>query len=665
MAAEPGWLRREAGRSLARLRPRLEALFADAPADAWPPFERRLEARFPALFEALHALYGQHYDFFWQLERILATAARAWIGRPADLKELDASREADPVWFLSHRQVGAVCYVDRFAGDLAGLRAGLPHLGTLGVTYLHLMPLFRCPPGENDGGYAVSSYREVRPDLGTMAELAALARELRARGISLVLDFVLNHTADDHAWAQRAKAGDPEHQAYYLMFDDRRLPEAYLRHLREIFPDRGGDSFTWRPDVAGPAGGKWVWTTFYTFQWDLNYANPALFDAMLGEMLFLANQGVEILRLDAVPFLWKRLGTNCENLPEAHTVVQALNALTDVACPAVVFKSEAIVHPDEVARYIDPAKCHLSYNPLFMVLVWEALATRDTRLMRLCLDTRFRTAEGTSWVNYLRGHDDIGWGFADEDARELGIDGHGHRRFLNDFYTGRFPGSFARGLPFQENPRTGDCRISGTLASLAGLEKAQDEGDAREAELSVRRILMMHGLIATLGGIPLIYLGDEIAQPNDYAYRLDAATARDNRWVHRPRFDRTRLARAEADPTSPEGRVLHGLRRLLSLRASEPALSGSDMQVVRLDDRHLIAFLRRDRADRLLVVANLSEHSVVVPGPTVRRQAGTARFASLVEGGELDAAGGMAVEPYGFMVLRPLTATAPAAGPEE
>lgn len=640
-----------------RLRPRLEALFSGAHAAEWPPFRRRLDERFTALFAALHALYGDRYDFFWHLERILATAARAWIERPADLKDLDARREADPVWFLSNRQVGGVCYVDRFAGDLVGIRASVPYLRSLGLTYLHLMPLFRCPPKENDGGYAVSSYREVRPDLGTMDELADLARDLRAEGVSLALDFVLNHTADDHAWAQRAKAGDPEHQAYYLMFDDRRVPELYLRNLREVFPDRGGDAFTWRPDVAGPAGGKWVWTTFYPFQWDLDYANPDLLDAMLGEMVFLANQGVEVLRLDAVPFLWKELGTNCENRPGAHLVVQALNALTDVACPAVVFKSEAIVHPDEVARYVDPGECHLSYNPLFMVLVWDALATRDTRLMRLCLDTRFRTAAGTSWVNYLRGHDDIGWGFADEDARELGVDGQAHRRFLNDFYTGRFPGSFARGLPFQENPRTGDCRISGTLASLAGLEKAQDEGDARETEFSIRRILMAHGLIATLGGIPLIYLGDELAQPNDYAYRLDPATARDNRWVHRPRFDRPRLARAEAEPASVEGRIFHGIRRLLALRRAEPALAGSDMQVVRLDDRHLIAFLRRDGADRLLVVANLSEHRVAVPAATMLRQAGAARFASLTDQGrELDAAGaaGLTVEPYGFMVLRPL-----------
>ena len=320
----------------------------------------------------------------------------------------------------------------------------------------------------------------------------------------------------------------------------------------------------------------------------------------------------------------------------------------------MLFKSEAIVHPDEVARYVGVGECHLSYNPLFMVLVWEALATRDTRLMRLCLDTRFRTAEGTSWVNYLRGHDDIGWGFADEDARELGINGGDHRRFLNDFYTGRFPGSFARGLPFQEDPHTGDCRISGTLASLAGLERGLDEDDVEETELAVRRILMMHGLIATLGGIPLLYLGDEIAQLNDYAYRLDATTARDNRWVHRPRFDRRRLARAEAVPESVEGRVLHGLRRLLELRMASPALSGSDMQVVRLDDRYLIAFLRRGEADRLLVVANLSEHRVVVPGATTLRQTGAARFASLTEGRELDTTAGLVVEPYGFMVLRPL-----------
>jgi len=650
---DPAWIAREAARTLARLR-----LPEAVKGEAGEGFEDRLEAHFPQLFGRLHALYGHHYDFFWHLERIVETAAEAWIARKPELRAHDAARLADPDWLADHRRIGAVAYVDRFAGDLKGLETKLPHLESLGVTYLHLMPLFRTPEGENDGGYAVSSYREVDPRLGSMAELEALAGRLRAKGISLVLDFVLNHTADDHPWAEAAKAGDPEHQAFYWMFDDRTLPDRYAQNLREIFPERGGDAFVWRPDVAGPNGGKHVWSTFYPFQWDLNYANPAVFRAMAEEMLFLANRGVEVLRLDAVPFLWKAMGTACENLPEAHWVVQALNAMARIAAPALTFKSEAIVHPDDVARYVDPTECQLSYNPLFMVLLWEALATRDTALMRHGLETRFRTAPGTAWINYIRGHDDIGWGFANEDAALLGIDPGGHRRFLNDFYTGRFPGSFARGLPFQENPRTGDCRISGTLASLAGLEHALALRDETEIDLAIRRILVMHGLIMTLGGIPLLYLGDEIAQLNDYGFELDEALARDNRWVHRPAYDWARLDHAEADPSSPEGRVLAGIRHLVQLRQNEPALSGSDSQPVRLDDHHLIAFHRiafhrGAHGRRATIVANMSEHRVEVPAPTLQTWLHAERLEERVEGRIWSTESDWSIAPYAFMLLVP------------
>jgi amylosucrase len=332
---------------------------------------------------------------------------------------------------------------------------------------------------------------------------------------------------------------------------------------------------------------------------------------MAGEMLFLANQGVDVLRLDAVPFLWKERGTNCENRPEAHTVVEALNAVAAIAAPALAFKSEAIVHPDEVVRYVGPEKCRLSYNPLVMALLWEAVATRDARLLIDALERRFALPDGTAWVNYLRSHDDIGWGFADEDAARLGVRGSDHRTFLNAFYTGRFPGTFARGLPFQENPATGDCRVCGTTASLAGLEAALEAADPVLIDAAVNRILILHGIILTLGGVPLLYLGDEQAQLNDYGYAREPETAADSRWLHRPRFPLDGDQRSHDPATgSPAARVWSGLQRLLALRVATPALAGNRLRVVELTTPHALAYRREHGSDRCVVLANLSEHTL-------------------------------------------------------
>jgi amylosucrase/maltose alpha-D-glucosyltransferase/alpha-amylase len=390
--------------SLARLLPRLEARFASkVDADQWQGYLQRVHAHFPRLFGLLHGLYGHHYDFFYHLEDILSTTTQLWIDRPDELKALDASREADPHWFQSNRMVGAMCYVDQFTGDLAGLRTRVPYLTELGITYLHLMPLYKTPEGDNDGGYAVTSYRETNPRLGSMEELAELATEMRHHGISLVLDFVFNHTADEHEWAKRALAGDADHQEYYRMYPDRQQPDAFEKTIVSVFPDEHPGCFTYRSRIR-----KWVWTTFHNYQWDLNYENPAVFNHMAEEMLFLANLGVEVLRLDAVAFTWKRLGTSCENLPEAHQLIQAFNAVVRIAAPAMAFKSEAIVHPDEVAKYIGEGECQLSYNPQLMALLWDSLASRKTQLLRYAMQKRFAVPSGCTWVNYVRCHDDIG-----------------------------------------------------------------------------------------------------------------------------------------------------------------------------------------------------------------------------------------------------------------
>ena len=640
----------QAQTSLSRLLPRLEARHAEqAGPEGWATFRTRLEAHFPTLFARLLPLYGGHYDFFYHLEEILEMAARLWLTRPAELRALDATREADPRWFQSEQMMGGVCYVDLFAGNLAGIREKIPYFKELGLTYLHLMPLFLAPTGDNDGGYAVSSYRDVNPALGTMEELAALATELRHNGISLVLDFVFNHTSDEHIWAQRAQAGEREYQDYYHIFPDRTMPDAYQAHLRDIFPEQRPGSFTWRPDIPG-----WVWTTFYSFQWDLNYSNPVVFRRMAEEMLFLANQGVEILRLDAVAFIWKKLGTSCESLPEVHLLVQAFNALLRIAAPALMFKSEAIVHPDEVVRYIGLDECQISYNPLLMALLWNTLATRNVSLLQASLVERFHIDPNCAWVNYVRSHDDIGWTFDDAVADRLWINGFDHRRFLNTFYTGRFPDSFARGLPFQENPRTGDARISGTAASLAGLEQACLQDDPEQIDLAIRRILLIYGVALTIGGVPLLYFGDEVGTQNDYTYRLDPAKADDSRWVHRPWTDWERVAR-RTDPASVEGRVYQGLQHLIAIRKAHRVFGGDSHQteIIATGNPHIFGYVRQREGERVVALANFSEWEQRIPPNEIRLQGLSYQFTDLVSAGPLTLETDLVLGPYRFVWLTP------------
>ncbi|MGW9412973.1 alpha-amylase family glycosyl hydrolase [Arthrobacter cupressi] len=590
----------------ATLKQVLEALEADPglrrKGPDWKAFLARVDQYVPVLRELFASLYGSRPDWEEHLAALVVECAKSWQARPADLKELDARREAEPQWFAAGNMLGGVCYVDRYAENLEGLRGRIPYFRELGLSYLHLMPLFLAPEPNSDGGYAVSSYRDVNPKVGTMAELREVAAELRANGISLVLDFIFNHTSDEHEWARRAAAGEQEFSDYYWIFPDRTMPDAYEQTVREIFPDDHPGSFVQQPD------GRWVWCTFHTFQWDLNYANPAVFRAMAGEMMFLANQGVEILRMDAVAFIWKQLGTACESLPEAHELLRGFNAVCRLAAPSLLFKSEAIVHPDEVVQYIDPAECQISYNPLEMALGWEALATRDASLLSQALERRHNLPAGTAWVNYVRSHDDIGWTFADEDAAELGINGFDHRRFLNSFYVNRFPGSFARGVAFQDNPKTGDCRISGTTASLCGLEDGSPE--------AVRRVLLLHSIAISTGGIPLIYLGDEVGQLNDYSYAEEPGHEADSRWVHRPHYPAARYAR-RADPSTPEGAIFAGLKRMLDVRSATPELAGNPLIGFNANNRHVLGYQRPGGSRTVLVLANFADAAQHVTAQTL------------------------------------------------
>jgi amylosucrase len=593
-------------------------------------FEVRFERFFTELRDPLFALYGSDPRFADAWARLLGAVAAAAAARPDELRVLDHEREITPDWLQREQAVGYVTYVDRFAGTLSGVRERLPYLRELGVTYLHLMPLLHARPAPNDGGYAVVDYGAVDPSLGTIEDLRALASDLRAEGMALCVDLVLNHTAAEHPWTR-------EHPEYYRMFEDRTEPDAYERTLPDVFPDTAPGSFT-------QVGDRWVWTTFNTYQWDLDYTNPDVFVAMTSAMLGLAAVGVDVLRLDAAPFLWKRVGTNCQNQPEVHELLQAFRAALRIAAPAVAFKAEAIVAPRDLVPYLGTGRhegkeCDLAYHNVLMVLLWSALASGRVALMTSTLKAMPPVPPGAGWLTYVRCHDDIGWAITPEDAGRVGEDAYLHRRFLADFYAGEFPGTFARGARFQPDPRTGEARTSGTCASLAGLESAPDE---YAAELAIRRVLLLYAVAFAHGGLPLIYMGDELGLLNDPAGAADP----DNRWMHRPFMD-WHAAERRHDPATVEGRLWAGLRRLITARRStraihvqgvtEPLFTGND---------HVFGLCREQAGEALLVVANFTADPQPMSLDVVRSRGFELTGAAEVDGRDLEIA-------HDFVVLAP------------
>lgn len=589
-------------------------------------FTLRLDRSAPDLWPMLEALYAGRTDLAALRAALLRIMRAAWTARSPDLRRLDLKRDLEPDWYLRPSMAGYVFYVDRFAGSFAAVHDRLDYLADLGITYVHLMPCLKPRPGDSDGGYSVMDYRKTDPRLGTMEELEALAAALRARGISLCLDMVLNHTAKEHAWAKKAAKGDPVFQDMFLMFDSPDLPRQYERTLVEVFPDTAPGSFTHYPEM-----GKWVWTTFNEHQWDLNWANPRVFLEIVEVMLFLANRGVDVLRLDAVAFMWKRMGTKCQSEPEVHMILQALRAVCRIVCPALIHLEEAIVSPSEMLPYLgrgihDGKEGNLAYHNSLMVQVWSALASRDTALMRHVMATHFPpTLNNATYATYLRCHDDIGWAITDEDAGAVGLTGPGHRAFLSDFYEGTFPGSFAEGALFQVNEATGDKRISGTCASLAGLTRAQASGDARAVDIAVHRILMGHALIAQWGGIPLIYMGDELALENDWSYLDRPGHAHDSRWLHRPVMDWA-LAETRHTADTPQARVFRGIRHILARRRNVPQLHGAlPTEVPEVPAQGVLAVLRHAPTGVVLGLYNFTDDWRHVPEDWVRAQ-GVARM---------------------------------------
>jgi len=591
--------------------PDLAPLLEGEPPHDQVVFATRLQRYWPDLLTGLTGAYPDHAPEM--ANRLVEIAAQNFQHRPADLRLLDLRRHADPQWYQHQQMLGYATYADLFAGDLKGVADRVDYLVELGVTYLHLMPLLKPRPAQNDGGYAIMDYRAVRSDLGSIDDLRELATVLRSHGISLTLDLVLNHVAAEHQWAKNARNGDPFYRQYFHMFADRELPDAYERTLPEVFPDFAPGNFSYDEESH-----SWVWTTFNTWQWDLNWHNPEVFYEFADLILWLANLGVECLRLDAIAFIFKRMGTNCQNQPEVHAITQALRTVARIAAPALIFKAEAIVGPADLAPYLGVGKhagkvSDLAYQNSLMVQIWSALAAKDTRLFCAAMNRFPAKPPTTVWGTYLRCHDDIGWAIDDGDAASVGLNGYEHRRFLADYYAGLYPMSDARGLIFQENLLTGDRRISGTAASLAGIEAALISGDDIHLDLAIRRYVLAHCLVLGFGGLPLIYMGDELGLRNYYDFVEELDHADDNRWVHRPPMPWDLADRRHIEGTV-ESRIWHRLRHVITVRSSLPSLDASvESEILDPVNPAVLVFLRRFSSQTMVGVYNMTTESQRLP----------------------------------------------------
>ena len=572
--------------------------------------------RFVANATAIHTLYleiyGQQANGNENFDQLIQTITKAYTNRPVHLKERDDEKEKKGHWFLSNEITGMSLYVDRFCGDLKNLETRLDYFKKLGINFLHLMPVFESPEGESDGGYAVSDFRKVDKRFGTLEELQQLQRKMQEEGMYLMLDIVLNHTSQKHEWAQKAKQGDQKYQDYFYIYDDRSIPDQYDRSMPDIFPESSPGNFTFIPEIN-----KWVMTVFHHYQWDLNYTNSTVFLEMLENIFFYANLGVDILRIDAPAFIWKQAGTTCQNLPGAHTLLRLIKQCVQVAAPGMALLGEAIVAPKEIMKYFGTGlftarECDFAYNATHMALQWDALATGDTRVMLAAQHEILQKPSGTSWITYTRCHDDIGLGYDDYMIQQAGYNSFEHRRFLKDYYSGNLPDSPAKGALFSVNPKTNDARISGSLASLCGLEKAIKKNSEEAIAISINKILLMQAHHFFLGGVPVLFYGDEAGYTNDYSYLDDPAKSYDNRWMHRPVIDWDKNKNIDIKGTI-EHRVFSSTQKLISIR-KKLAVVGDHKNLTWLTPHniHVAGYLRTFEGIKLYCLFNFSNKDAYV-----------------------------------------------------
>lgn len=569
-------------------------------------YKRRFNRHFGELKWLYATLYGDNSPYFNEL---CGQMYQWYVDRRETLKELDREREANPDWYKKQDILGMMMYTEQFADTLNGVREHLDYLESCNVNYLHLMPLFDSPEGRSDGGYAVADFRKVRPDLGTMEDLEQLVIECHNRGISLCLDFVMNHTSEDHEWAKRAKNLEKEYMDRYFFYDNYDIPSQFEKTVPQVFPTTAPGNFTWLPDIQ-----KFVMTSFYPYQWDLNYRNPVVFNEMVYNILYLANKGIDIFRIDAVPYIWKTLGTDCRNLPEVHTIVRMIRMISEIVCPSTILLGEVVMEPVKVVPYfgsVDKPECHMLYNATTMCTTWHTVATRDVRLLKHQMDVISGLPKQYLFLNYLRCHDDIGWGLDYNYLRNYGIQEVPHKKYLNDFLTGMIPESYSEGELYNSDPRLGDARLCGTTASLCGIEKAAYRHERAKLDLAIRFDIMLHAFMLTQSGLPIIYSGDEVCRQNDYSYKDDPNKVEDSRYLHRGKFI---WADAEKrnDPESIQGRFFGALKRMEEVRASE-AVFASDAEVWTIDtwDNSILGMIRQKNGCKMIALFNFSEYDKV------------------------------------------------------
>src|SRR5579871_2398804 len=568
-------------------------------------------ARFVSNADAIHSLYkelyGENEKSNESFKELLQTVLSAHINRSASLKQRDAAK--DEQWFLSNEITGMSLYVDRFCGNLENLADKIDYFKKLGVSFLHLMPVFESPQGESDGGYAVSDFRKVDERFGSLEDLKNLQEKMSAENMYLMIDIVLNHTSQKHEWAEKAKHGDKKYQHYYYMYDDRLVPDAFEQTMPEIFPESSPGSFTYVHDCE-----KWVMTVFHDYQWDLNYTNPEVLLEMLENIFFYANLGVDILRIDAPAFIWKQIGTTCQNLPQAHTILRLIKQCVLVAAPGMALLGEAIVAPAAIMKYFGTdeytaKECDVAYNATHMALQWDALATGNIKVMLAAQHEILKKPFGTTWISYTRCHDDIGLGYDDYMIEQAGFNAYEHRRFLKEYYSGNYYSSPATGALFSVNPKTQDARISGSLASLCGLEKALSEKNDHDIEISIRKIIMMQAHSFFIGGIPMIFYGDEVGYTNDYSYLNDPGKSYDNRWMHRPIIDWQKNKNIDVEGTV-EQKVFSSTQKLISIRKKLSVVADKkNLTWLTPHNIHVAAYLRAYDKQKLYCIFNFSDQT--------------------------------------------------------
>lgn len=529
-----------------------------------------------------------------------------YLKRSTELKKRDIKKEKNPDWFKEKEMLGMMLYIDNFAGNLKGVEKKLAYLKECNVNCLHLMPFLDTPKGKSDGGYAVADFRKVRPDLGTMKDLARLTEKCHENGMNVCMDFVMNHTSEEHEWAKRARAGEGEYMSRYFFYDNGDIPARYEETVPQVFPTTAPGNFTWIPEI-----GHYVLTTFYPYQWDLNYRNPRVFNEMMYNFLFLANQGMDIIRIDAVPYICKELGTSCRNLKEVHTIVRMMRMIAEIVCPSVILLGEVVMEPEKVVPYfgtVEKPECHMLYNVTTMATTWNSIATRDIRLLKKQMDIVSRLPKQYTFLNYLRCHDDIGWGLDFDTMKQWGMEEPSHKRYLNDYFTGKIANSISRGELYNDDPVTQDARFCGTTASMCGIEAAGFEGNAEKMQTAIQEDLMLHAYMLTQSGIPMLYSGDELGQVNDYSYKDDAEKASDSRYLHRGAF-LWELADKRKDLSTVQGQLFQMLNRLEQIRRQENVFSQeAEVYTYDVHNDSILGILREYKGERFIALFNFSEN---------------------------------------------------------